>query len=73
MRTGVIEQLCRGDPVGPVQAAGLKGSEEPSSGCGGWSKNGRSEPKSILVGAAGSGKSDSVSLLSGDWNFVVTP
>lgn len=63
----------RGDPVSHVHEAGLKGSEEPCSGCGCRSENGGSKPYSILVGAAGSGKSDSVSLLSGEWNSVVTP
>lgn len=37
------------------------------------SGNSGTKPGGILVGAAGFGESDSVSLLSGEWNFVVTP
>lgn len=42
-------------------------------GCDCLSGNSRTKLCSILVGAMGFGKSDSISLLSGEWNFVVTP
>lgn len=33
----------------------------------------RDKACSFFMGAASIGKSDSISLLSGEWNFVVTP
>lgn len=71
--------LLRG--AGPAWQ-GLEGvscaSPQPGWGVGGPrvrlpSGNSRTKPYSILVGAVGFGESDSVSLLSGEWNFVVTP
>lgn len=50
---------------------GLVGVRGP--GCEFLSGNSRTKLCSILVGAMGFGKSDSISLLSGEWNFVVTP
>lgn len=50
---------------------GLVGVGGP--GCDCLSGNSRTKLCGILVGAMGFGKSDSISLLSGEWNFVVTP
>lgn len=74
------EQLHREGQVQPgggfpapvcSQARGVATPPPPRCGC--LSGNSRTKPSSVLVGAVGFGKSDSVSLLSGEWNFVVTP
>lgn len=54
-----------------TSAARHGGTGGPGFSC--LSGNSRTKLSGILVGAMGFGKSDSISLLSGEWNFVVTP